>query len=165
VSTGARAANDDVQIVGWYEDSSSNFHGFLDDAGTFSSIDNSATHTEADGINGVGEVVGYYEDSRGNNHAFLYQNGQIVATFSCQGAGVTYFIGINNNQLIAGMCNPSGQNTGFLYDYSQNKLVTTFSVSGSIATWGQDINDQGEIVGNWADSADVARAFYVVPSY
>jgi probable HAF family extracellular repeat protein len=164
VATGAIGVNDDVQIVGWYFDGAGNYHGFLDDAGNFSSIDNSATYTEADGVNGVGQVVGWYSDSRNHNHAFLYQNGQIVTTYDCKGASGTLFLGINNNQMVTGMCTLNSVNTGFIYDYGHDKLITTFSFPGSIATLGQGVNDLGQIVGWWADAGDITRAYYATPT-
>ena len=59
-------------IVGVYNDSSGNGHGFLLSKGKFTTIDvPGAVYTEADSINVQGDIVGTYADSSGNGHGFL----------------------------------------------------------------------------------------------
>ena len=57
---------DGANMVGWYSDSSSNWHGTLYDGSTWTTLDHpSATHgTYLNGIDGA-NMVGYYYDSSG----------------------------------------------------------------------------------------------------
>jgi hypothetical protein len=59
------------QIVGFYYDSSNHAHGFLDNNGTFSTIDPPGSiDTQILGINDAGQMVGNYIDSSYQEHAF-----------------------------------------------------------------------------------------------
>ena len=71
-ATFALSTNPPGDIVGDYQDSRGNSHGFLLRKGKFTTIDvPGATHTEAIGINPPGDIVGFYDDRSGNSHGFL----------------------------------------------------------------------------------------------
>ena len=59
-------------IVGYYYDSSDNYHGFLYDGSTYVTLDDplGTMDTTATGISG-NKIVGYYEDSSFITHGFV----------------------------------------------------------------------------------------------
>ncbi|HTX34984.1 MAG TPA: DUF4214 domain-containing protein [Bryobacteraceae bacterium] len=62
-------------IVGYYTGADGVPHGFLDNAGSFTTIDEplagSGQGTSVNGINDAGQIVGSYVDANGNEHGFL----------------------------------------------------------------------------------------------
>jgi len=78
-NTSAFDINDAGQIVGYYQDSRREAHGFLLSGGTYTTPDvssaNPAFGTLAQGINDAGQIVGYYEGNDLGFHGFLYSGG------------------------------------------------------------------------------------------
>ena len=72
--------NNAGQVVGSYEDVTTNAYGFLDTNGTFTSITTvlSAGNTQAMGINSAGTIVGYYWDNTYAFHGFVDTNGTLT---------------------------------------------------------------------------------------
>jgi probable HAF family extracellular repeat protein len=69
--TQANGINASGQIVGYYEDATGGWHGFLLDQGSYSALDvPGASATGAYGINASGQIVGSYYDASGT-HGFL----------------------------------------------------------------------------------------------
>ena len=60
-------------IVGFFTDASNKQHGFIDNGGVFTTIDNplGVNGTSLNGINDAGEVVGYYTDANNVTHGFV----------------------------------------------------------------------------------------------
>ena len=103
--TSAVGINDAGEIVGYYRDSSGNYHGLLDVGGNFSSIDfPGAVATYAFGINASEQIVGYYFDilANGSPHGFLYSAGNF-SSINFPSAFGTAPHGINNDGQISGM--------------------------------------------------------------
>ena len=70
--TAAEGINPQGDIVGFYNDSSGNSHGFLLSNGSFITIDApGAVGTEGNAINPRGDIVGDFNDSSGSDHGFL----------------------------------------------------------------------------------------------
>ncbi len=69
VITGINSAG---EIVGYYTDASNDTHGFIDIAGTYTTIDdpNGDDFTEVLGVNDLGQVDGEYIDANGVVHGF-----------------------------------------------------------------------------------------------
>jgi len=70
VSTTASAINNGGWVAGFYTDGAGNVHGFLDESGTFVSLDapkGNGTNTSFFGLNNKGEVVGSYVNASGTN--------------------------------------------------------------------------------------------------
>ncbi len=65
--------NDGGQIVGVFQDSASDLHGYLrTSGGAFTTFDApGATETHADGINSAGQIVGLFEDAGGKGHGYV----------------------------------------------------------------------------------------------
>jgi probable HAF family extracellular repeat protein len=75
--TSATGINASGQIVGSYQDAAGQYHGFLLDQGSYTTIDVPGFgYTNANGINASGQIVGYYTDGYGNSssHGFLLDN-------------------------------------------------------------------------------------------
>ena len=72
------AINDAGLVVGWYLDSSYNYHGITWQNGTLQYVDYpGALQTSLQGVNNLGQIIGIYEDASFNVH---------VATYSPSGA-------------------------------------------------------------------------------
>ena len=123
-----------------------------------------ATSTEAWGINDAGEIAGNYVDKTGY-HAFLYSGGN-YSTLEVPGATSTYACGINNSGQIVGYWyywdadNLIAYNHGFVYDRAAKSYQTIdYPYPAGYKypdTYFFGINNSGEIVGSYGDSA---RAF------
>lgn len=147
------AINDDGQMVGCYVVGSAPCNGYLDNGGSFTTIDYpNANGTSATGINGAGEIVGYYSDSMGNGHAFIDHNGSFTS-FDCKGASVTEALGINNNGIVVGVCwSTPPQHVGFVYDSAHNTFISDSLTYQGQPTYLWGINDNAEMGGNFLPS-------------
>ena len=136
--------NDSGAIVGYYEDSSGQEHGFIDTAGHFTPLtDPGAYWTEATGINNNGEVVGSFANSTGA-YGFIY-NGQYVA-LSVPGSSYTYAQGINDTGVVVGYYDNNNYADAFVYS-GAGVPIATFSAPGAYDTYAMGINNSGWIVG------------------
>jgi probable HAF family extracellular repeat protein len=107
-TTYAAAINDAGTIVGSYEGHDLNYHGFIYQDGTFTTVDApGATATYLRGINNNGEIIGGYSTPSGNaylfpdEHGLIYQNGTIT-TLDNPGNSNTTLVGINDAGTIVG---------------------------------------------------------------
>jgi len=88
-------------IVGAYQDSGGNSHGFSYSSGTSTSIDvPGAIHTEAWGINDLSQIVGWYINPDFTVDGFILSGG----SFTTLDTGTEYTIatGINNSGQVVG---------------------------------------------------------------
>ena len=107
------AINNVGQIVGYYFDGS-DFHGFLDVNGAFTTLDDPLgfNGTFVQGINDQGEIVGYYKDINHVTHGFRYLNG-VYTTLDFPNATGTELFGINDAGKIVGSYWNGVSNHGF----------------------------------------------------
>jgi len=133
ISTEAHGINAFGQIVGSWTDAGNKSHGFLYDAGVYTSIDYPGTvqGTDARSINNAGEIVGFHD----LGVAFLLKNG----VFSSFGGGFD----INNFDFTA-----SG--SGFMDSSGQTHLI---NAPGSASTTTYGISDALEVVGDFWDGS------------
>src|SRR5205807_1959882 len=118
-NTAAFGINGTGQIVGYFVDTSSLYHGFLRDAGgTFTTIDvPGASNTAAFGISGTGQIVGYFVDTGGVSHGFLRDTGGAFYAIDVPGATSTEAHGINSvGQIVGTFKDSGGVSHGFLRD-------------------------------------------------
>ena len=144
------AVNDNGAVVGYYLDTQyGNYHGFLYSGGTYTTIDDPAGTTFAEGINNAGVITGVVEVSVTETHGFTYSNG-VFTSFDYPGTnGVTGGRGINNSNEITGIYSPGGV-SGFL---DNNGAFSPINYPGSeIETSPHSINDSGEVAGFYTDS-------------
>lgn len=157
--------NDTGGVVGTYGDSNHNNHGYLDDNGTFTTIDfpdPNATATNPEGINDRGDIVGSYVTLRPETqvHGFIDQGG-VLTTIDVPGAASTDIHGINDNGALVGTYTDDNMKShGFIYD---NGSFATIDFPGASGTEAWGINDGGEIAGNYIDSSGNSHGFVANP--
>jgi probable HAF family extracellular repeat protein len=135
----AAGINDLGQIVGSYDTLDGDTHGFLDNAGAFTTVDYpNARLTELWGVNDSGEIVG--DASVGG--AFLDIAG-VPTTIAYPGSGITSVSGINSQGQIVGQYADSTGDYGFLDTSGTFTLINCGPLTSA-----RGINDQGQIVGN-----------------
>jgi hypothetical protein len=145
--------------VGFWSDSNigggsdSNF-GFVDQGGTFTSVNNPGTaitppvFNQLLGVNDSNIAVGFYTDSGGITHGYTYNIAAV--TFSANiddpaAVGNTTAAAINNSGEIAGFYTDAGGNFhGFI---DNGGSFTTLDASGAIDTSLLGLNNLGEAVG------------------
>ena len=115
-STLAAAINARGDVVGSYQDSAGNTHGFLLRQGTFSTIDfPDASLTFPRAINARGDIAGQIFGLGGDEHGFLLHDG-VFAQIDFPGASATTARGINNVGDITGRYfDAAGNERGFIF--------------------------------------------------
>jgi len=118
-SGGAQATgiNNLQQVCGFWVDANQVNHGFLLNAGTFTSLDApNSTFTQALGLNNKGQVVGTYTDQSGNMHGFVYSKKKYQTVDDPHGSGaMTVVNGINDlGQLVGFYLDNAGNTDGLV---------------------------------------------------
>ncbi len=101
-------------VVGFYQDASGTFHGYIFNGTSASTLDFAGgMGTQAFGINNHGEIVGDYTDSLGVMHGFTYIGGVFTTVDAPAGVpGSTVINGVND----------LGQLVGFYADANDNVI-------------------------------------------
>jgi hypothetical protein len=165
--TVALGVNSSGDIVGIWDTSSSQANGFMLSGGVYSLITvPGAESTYAEGINKSGVIVGYYFDSIGNSHG-LVDKGGVQTTIDYPGYPDSYLAGVSDiGPMVGGYGSPTtiGSTTyiwqhGFVYS---GGTFSSFDVPfGDVAaTEPYGMNNHGEIVGGYVDSAGMTYGFY-----
>lgn len=116
--TTAAAINNTGEIAGFYVDAGGATHGFLDNAGMFTTLDvPGAMSTSLLGLNDLGEAVGFDVDAMGAMHGIVCS----VTALTCTqfddpaGIGTTTFNGLNDlGQVVGFYVNGAGNTIGLL---------------------------------------------------
>ena len=112
-----------------------------------------AQATFGQGINDLGQIVGYYTSDTGENPGFFYDGSNppvdITPPETDQNTGGTVAWGINNSGTIVGRVSTIDGAFGYRYDQGTFTLI---NVHGAIATEVFNINDRGQLVGDYGDS-------------
>jgi len=156
--------NDYGLIVGQYYDPSGAYHGFIDDHGTFRTLDYpGASGTWASNVNNTGAIVGGYTDAAGVNHGFLYNHGRFT-TIDAPGAGTTSGEGtaaqsISSNGLIDGyIVNDSGTFGWLLHGHEFSSLNDPNAVPGT--SFLANLSSNGRYaMGSYNDANGVTHGF------
>jgi len=153
---GATNVNDAGEIVGYYVDSGTVYHGYLKKGGKFTTIDvpfAGAVNTWAKGINNSGEIVGTWEDAI-TDHGFVLSGGTYTS-FDYPGAVDMFVYCVNNNGVIVGAyTDASGVSHGFSLSAG---TFASYDPPGSTYTAGGGINDSGDIVGFYCLTSECAE--------
>lgn len=154
--TSARGINARGDIVGDYIDSSGVDHGYLLSNGVFTSVDATslgAVDTVAYGLNNVEEIVGAYADSAGNLHGFFLSKG-VFQTIDFPSASQTRVGGIGDDDTMVGVYLDA---SGFSHGFQRSSAGVFTSITNSVAsdTVARVINAEGDIVGSYANTADL----------
>jgi hypothetical protein len=143
--------------VGFYIDGAGNNFGFVDNGGTFTSVQNpstSGTVNQLLGVNSSGVAAGFYTDAAGNAHGYLYQGGvftSVTLPVSFHAFTVTV-TGINNSGAVVGFyTDTSGITHGFVDN--AGTFTSYDDPNGSGNTMFLGINDGGYVVGSYVDAA------------
>ena len=171
VVSGPLKINDRRQVVGIYVDNAESVHGFLWDDGRFRTIDvPGATGTVVLGINNRGHMVGSYIDANGAYHGFLRKrNGRVLTLPDVPGAepamGGTQPSALNDRGLVVGLAyDAQGGSRAFLLE---RDIVTQLDGPGAVYTRALDINNRGEITGDYgtrAPAGSAAAQKYIPPN-
>jgi hypothetical protein len=132
---------------------------------TFSNVkaNKSATETDSYGINNAGTIAGDYVDSAGVQHAMILAGKKLttVDNKTCEalvGTGGIAFYAINSASEAVGWCTNTKTSLDESFVYSKGKF-TTVAFPKSNGTEATGINDSGEVVGLYLDSANVQHGF------
>jgi probable HAF family extracellular repeat protein len=153
MQTQAVGINNSGQVVGQYDDADGTFHGYLWEAGRFTTIDGpeGAAGASVTDINNRGEMVGVYLDAAGAIHGFFLSGG-VYTTFDAPDAQFIAPFGLNNRGQIAGYTGDIGDTAlinvrGFVLRRGADGPLTPIDFPGAVETVATDINDAGTIVG------------------
>ena len=115
INSQATGVNDAGTVVGFFEDASGVFEGFMDIGGVASTIDApGAKSTQLLGINDLGQMVGDYIDAGGVMHAFIDTAG-IFTTIDPVGSAAAAVNGINDfGQVVGFYTDAQGLTLGFI---------------------------------------------------
>lgn len=155
-------------MVGQYEDSNSNYHGYILNGKKLTTVDDpKGTISGVVGINFNTPiaVVGFYRNFSGTVLGFRYnpKTKQFTDIPSPKGAKCSIPIDVNDQGWIVGYYSDSDNNCnsnvhGFLL---QGKKYTTLDVPSAVATLAYGINNQGNISLTWVDSSNAYEgSFY-----
>jgi len=148
------------EIVGAYGDTSGVVHGFIDNAGTFTSVDfPGATGTAVFQMNASGIIVGGYTDTTGNDHGFVDNAGTFTSIDYPGTTSGTEATGIDSAGDIVGSWSSSTApvtGNGFLLS---GGVFTPINFPAAATTTAFGINDSGEISGYFQDAAMTYHGF------
>ncbi len=147
------------QSVGYYIDSSGKNHGFVDNNGVFSTVDDplGANGSMCVAINSAGWIVGSYVDGSGTSHGFLESGGTFSTIDDPLGAKGTTIFGINDfGQIVGTYTDSSGTSHGFV---DNNGVFTSADVPGASGTVVFGINSSGQLSGYYTDSSGKSHGF------
>jgi probable HAF family extracellular repeat protein len=159
--TQAIRINDRGDIVGGYADGNNVSHGFLLRKGTYTTLDDPQAGTGlyqgtfAYGINNLGDVVGIYTDSSNVTHGFLLHDGRYTTIDDPLGQ-YSQPMDINARGQIVGFylhfAPGSFQGHGFLWQNGTFTQIDGPAGPNGVGTFTYGINNQGQIVGVYANS-------------
>jgi uncharacterized membrane protein len=116
-----------------------------------------ATSSLAAGINRRGDIVGdYWVGSQ--EHGFLLRRGNLI-TIDLEAKARAHLRGINYSGDIVGayLTTNTSLPQGFLL--TEDGPFVEVQYEGSISSWALDINDRGDIVGQYTDARGAVRGF------
>ena len=163
----------DGKIVGTYEDSKANFHGFVYDGNTYTTLDdplenqqaNAQKVTYATGIS-AGEIVGYYTGADLATHGFIL-SGTTYKTLddpAANGFGTMPYA-VSGNDVVGRYSIEGGGTVNFLLKLSSTTYSTFQDPAGTVtgASGANGINN-GNIVGTMRPNMDDLDGFELMLS-
>jgi hypothetical protein len=132
---------------------------------TFSDVHATKTALETDtyGVNNAGAIAGDYVDSGSVQHGMILAGKKLttVNNKSCSstaGTGGISFFGINSAGVAVGWCFSAKTGLAIGFEYAKGK-ITPINFPKSSGTEPTGINDKGEVVGLYLDSASLSHGF------
>ena len=116
-----------------------------------------ATETDTYSINNAGAIAGDYIDSAGVQHGMILVGKKLTTADNSNCSSGIAFYGINSSGVAVGWCDgTSGSDIGFTYAKGKFTPVT---ITGALDVEANGINDKGQIVGTYFDSAGAEHGF------
>jgi hypothetical protein len=157
--------NNEGMAVGFYNDANGNAHAFELDTktGAYRPLTiPGAVQTTASAINDLGDIAGFYVDAKMVTKSFLLR-GSTLEILAVPGASATEAFGVNDSDQVVGQYTVGKSTYGFI---EQNDHFTTISDPfGPGTTTVNGINNLGDIVGFYGDSAGNTDGFVAQPQY
>jgi hypothetical protein len=132
---------------------------------TYSNVVASKTAIETDSyaVNDAGVIAGDYVDSAGAQHAMILDGKKLTTVDNKACGAVTgstgiQFYGINSAGTAAGWCTSAKTEVAIAFTYAKGKF-TTIAYPKATATEVNGINDKGDVVGIYLDTAGVQHGF------
>jgi uncharacterized membrane protein len=122
-----------------------------------------AVQTFPAAVNNSGVIVGLYQDSSAAYHGFML-NGKKATIIDDPNGTNTECQGVNLDgaiSIVGFYTNSGGNSVGFLYTSKNKQFTDIAGPAGATASAADSINDKGEIVGSYVDSAGVTHGFYL----
>ena len=96
-------------MAGYFADASGRYHGFLEERGTYTTIDVSgAADIFLDGINNLGIIQGQIIDAAGLAEGFVTTRRGLFSIVDYPGSGAAAIVGINDLGNLCGAYGPAG---------------------------------------------------------
>jgi hypothetical protein len=150
--------NDSNKAVGFFVDGNGNSHGFIygirNNTFTFTNIAGATSVTDA-GINDRGDVTGFFTISGGAVASFLKRDGQMIF-LKFPGASSTMALGVNVADEVVGVYTVGSGTGATMHGFTwtrQNGFQTVDDPNGVGTTTVNGVNDRGDLVGFYVDSA------------
>jgi probable HAF family extracellular repeat protein len=136
-------------------------HGFLLVDGKWSRIDHPTSKTSAaNGINSSGDIVGIYFDSERNEHSFRLKNG-VFSSIDVPGSRRTLVDAVLDSGTVSGThTDGQGVHRGYVMD-ARGCVTTVDQERYPGLTVVRGLNAVGDLVGRYADAADVGRGYLI----
>jgi hypothetical protein len=161
----ADGINNNGLVSGYYEDSSSVYHGFVWRDYVFTNVDYpGAAYTKLYSLNDWGLVIGLYGNNSGTaEHTVIYSAQDRKWTALPDVAGYPYNegYGINDDGVAVGNAfTSSGSSVAWIWDPTAHSY-SFFTVPGAAeyTTSPSGLNDKGQIAGYFADASGVYHGF------
>ncbi len=147
--TNATDINDHGQIVGTLTDAQGNSHGYVYHDGCLCQVDfPDAVETSVLGINNLGQMVGYYTMPTGTS-GFICDRGTFGTLEHPAAGNYTVAQAINDRGEIVGVYQDNASKPGSFLLKAGHFLPLL--VPGTAETSVEDLNNNGQIIGNFSD--------------
>ncbi len=168
-ATDAFGINNDGTVVGVHSESTAYLR---DGQGNFTEVSvPGSTFSELNGVNNAGIAAGDYSDAAGFSHSFIRKADGTLALLPDIIANpvLSFAFDVNDagNTIVGVYTGDSTFNTWQAYSYSgfdanyAGGVYATFTYPGALRTQFNRINDQGQIVGRFADAGGVNHGFLI----
>ena len=162
--------NNQDRAVGFYNDASGNAHGFTYSiySGTFHSVTiTGATSLTPAAINNANDVAGFYTKAAGTTDGFLRTSGGRTYTLAAPGASMTQALGVNDLREVVGVYTVGTGSSAVMHGFTWTPFRgfrTVDDPQGTGTTTINGVNDNGDLVGFYVDSAGSTDGFAAVPT-
>jgi probable HAF family extracellular repeat protein len=154
--------NNSGLVAGNYQDASSNWHGFVWQAGSLQTVDYpGAVYTYLWYVNNQGVAMGYYGDGTAE-HAVAYSvpNGTWAALPDIPGYSDNEGYGINDAGVVTGNAFQGSTSVAWIWHPAQSAYsFFTPPEAAPNSTYTSAINNRGQVVGQYSDTSGVTHGF------